>query len=494
MSPAQVFCLFFYSILLICGLSLVQITLADPDTLWHIAAGDLIRQTRSIPQFDSWSYTAGQTAWLNIAWLFDVLLSYLHEQSGLAAISKFTIMLMALHGTFMLYVAWRYSNNLVISLVVATFSIWSLFPSMLARPQWMTCLSALLFVFILRFHPLKAWFILPAITIFWANIHGGFLIGFLIIATHGIEAILNRDGKTLLRLMVIGTGCALATLLTPLGWHMPEAVMRTMRAAIEPYIVEWQPPQLSANPLAAFYVVLFVAISSMRSQSIPLAERLLALIFFFLALTSARMMQITATVCIPYITLSLSNILATTRFAHVLAQKNQEYISDFNSAKARLFGISLAALVTVAFWSTLPQQMLPSKAFDLPATNAPKAETDFILQHYPYIRFFTHYDFGGYIIYATRGKLPIFIDGRASTAYPRELIQDYLDVIYPRPTTPEFAPPSVEDIFAKYKVGGVMTHRGDILDRLLSINPLWQKVYEGKTASVIVRKTLVIMP
>ncbi|MBY0406972.1 MAG: hypothetical protein K2Q01_04720, partial [Rickettsiales bacterium] len=40
----------------------------DTDPLWHVFAGDIIRERGSIPLTDSWSFTAGNYRWLNIAW------------------------------------------------------------------------------------------------------------------------------------------------------------------------------------------------------------------------------------------------------------------------------------------------------------------------------------------------------------------------------------------------------------------------------------------
>ena len=40
--------------------------LSDPDTAWHIAAGDLIREHGTVHLTDPWSFTAHGYPWLNI--------------------------------------------------------------------------------------------------------------------------------------------------------------------------------------------------------------------------------------------------------------------------------------------------------------------------------------------------------------------------------------------------------------------------------------------
>jgi Tfp pilus assembly protein PilF len=58
----------------------------DSDLFWHLATGDLIRRTGHVPTSDTFSYTAYGLPWVDIHWLFQVLVSYLHEVAGLAAV------------------------------------------------------------------------------------------------------------------------------------------------------------------------------------------------------------------------------------------------------------------------------------------------------------------------------------------------------------------------------------------------------------------------
>jgi tetratricopeptide (TPR) repeat protein len=58
----------------------------DSDLFWHLATGDLIRRTGQVPTSDTFSYTAYGLPWVDIHWLYQVLVSYLHEVAGLAAV------------------------------------------------------------------------------------------------------------------------------------------------------------------------------------------------------------------------------------------------------------------------------------------------------------------------------------------------------------------------------------------------------------------------
>ena len=43
----------------------------------------------------------------------------------------------------------------------------------------------------------------------------------------------------------------------------------------------------------------------------------------------------------------------------------------------------------------------------------------------PHARLLNHWNYGGLLIYYTRGAVPLFVDGRASTVYPDGLLRDY---------------------------------------------------------------------
>ena len=84
--PVIVFIIFF-SI----GIMLRNGVLMDPDTGWHIASGDLIRELGRMPASDPWSFTAGDYPWVDMSWAYDVLLSFVHSAGGLPGVAVFAV-------------------------------------------------------------------------------------------------------------------------------------------------------------------------------------------------------------------------------------------------------------------------------------------------------------------------------------------------------------------------------------------------------------------
>ena len=76
--------------LLLLGLSLFTHKIIDTDIPWHLRTGELILETGemgSIPQYDMYSYTAGGNRWIDMHWLFQVVLAVTHGAFGAYGLS-----------------------------------------------------------------------------------------------------------------------------------------------------------------------------------------------------------------------------------------------------------------------------------------------------------------------------------------------------------------------------------------------------------------------
>ena len=53
----------------------------------------------------------------------------------------------------------------------------------------------------------------------------------------------------------------------------------------------------------------------------------------------------------------------------------------------------------------------------------------YLQTHFPHARLLNHWNVGGILIFFTRGSVPVFVDGRAATAYPDDLLRDYFKLV-----------------------------------------------------------------
>src|ERR1700757_2773650 len=81
-------------------------------------------------------------------------------------------------------------------------------------------------------------FLLPAMMLLWANLHGGFVLCFLIIGLFGGIALLKRDWANFRVYAFVGVACLVATLINPLGAHIYDGVAGTLGKFVQDHITE----------------------------------------------------------------------------------------------------------------------------------------------------------------------------------------------------------------------------------------------------------------
>src|ERR1700738_4210030 len=204
------------------------ILLGHYDLGWHLAAGDLIRDRGNIPFQDPWSFTLGDKQWYNLSWLWDVIASVLFQYTKFSGLILFVVACGAvivgyLASACLLYPTFATAPNIYLA----------------ASPNTPTMLFCVIFYgeCLKRTRCL----LLPVIMVLWANLHGGFLLGFLIVGIFCGAALLRRDWANFKIYSFAGVGCFIATFINPLGWHIYEGLETVLGHFSQTYITEWWP-------------------------------------------------------------------------------------------------------------------------------------------------------------------------------------------------------------------------------------------------------------
>lgn len=489
--PVIVFILFFSV-----ALAVRQGALSDPDTGWHIAAGDLIREIGRLPETDPWSYTAGDQRWYNLSWAYDVGLSALHSLGGLPAVVVATIALYALAVAWLGAVALKVSQSVIAAFAVTLVSGFVLMSGMLARPHVLSFLLVVAFYSLLRFgKPMQQW-LLPLLMILWVNLHGGFLAAFTILGAFFLEAVAARDFARGRRLFAVGALCGLALFVNPYGLEVLAGARLTMTSGLRQVIAEWRPAQIGAANLATFYVALFFLVSSLYDRRIPLADKLLACFWLAMGVSSVRLMQFAALLSAPYLAQGIALRLKDSPLGAAFERKDKEYGADLSRPAVAATGAAVAVFLVAAALTPPVERFLAGKdkAFAaFPSNLAPDAAIDYLKARYPGLRLYNEYGFGGYLVFRERGETPVFIDGRADTAYPRDFLKEAVDIamIGDKHMAELANEPAWRALVAKYGIEGFLTSdRSRLYDVLLRLSD-WTKVYEDEDAALFVRADLV---
>ena len=168
----------------------------DPDMWWHLRTGETILQ-HSIPRQDVFSFTVPNNAWITHEWLSQVVMWLIYRAGGLPGL----ILVFALLITLTFWLLYRvcagrpYLAAFVVLLsAFASAIVWG------ARPQIFNLLLTAVFVHLIErvrsgeLAPRWLW-LLPPLTALWANLHSGYMLGVILLATYAAAMSIEQLAK-----------------------------------------------------------------------------------------------------------------------------------------------------------------------------------------------------------------------------------------------------------------------------------------------------------
>jgi hypothetical protein len=433
----------------------VKTLLSDCDTGWHIRTGEWIIANGWVPTRDMFSFSKPGAPWYAWEWLSDVLFAKLNALAGLQAVVMFTILLLSITfaGLFLLV---RRKSNPIVAIAVTMLAAAASSIHWLARPHLFTLFFLVLFYAALeqvREGRSRVWgvpvlAVLPAITVLWTNLHGGFFVGALMIMAYGGGELLaglfsaSSEGPrpALLRArpyFLSALACVAASLINPYTYHLHVHMAQYLRDPWNSqHIMEFLSPSFH-HPTAIFFEVMLVmaVVASVWNVSRGnFTESLLMLVWAHGGLLAARNIPIFMIAAAPPVAACIQQWLlrlpessvaswlrsSADRFNRVAEETGQ------TDSLARLHLVSALGLALVAAVIFAPHPPKKFRAeFDPKSYPAAALAT---LRSDPSARVFTHDEWGDYLIYSLSKTHKVFVDGR-SDFYGDDFEEKYVDVL-----------------------------------------------------------------
>jgi hypothetical protein len=448
------------------------VLLGHYDLGWHLAAGDLIRDQGNIPSQDPWSFTSGGRQWYELSWLWDVIASALVQYTNFGGLILFVVACGAIIVGYLTSLCLR-SEASTIAVCISVLSSCLLYPAFVAYPNIYLAaspnISTMLFSVLFYGECLKRTrrFLLPAIMLLWVNLHGGFSLGLLIVGVFCGVALLRRDWVNFKIYGFAGVGCFIATFINPLGWHIYEGSATVIGHFSQAYITEWWPYYRNITVPGSIpgiiYILIFVALELRYRGICPIESRLLSWLFLFLGLYQFRYM-------------SFFFIFSTVPMALHLDRLLPKRPNNFRVEKSLLAAGTIATCVLPLLYMQID-----------PALGLPQmlSEQDvlYLQTHFSHARLLNHWNYGGILIFRTRGAIPVFVDGRAATAYPDALLRDYFKL-----SQVEINETAWDTVLEKYQIDTVLWVKAhEELRGFLVGKRGWKEAYAGLYASIYVK-------
>ncbi|MFH1088392.1 MAG: hypothetical protein V1719_00955 [Patescibacteria group bacterium] len=465
----------------------------DPDFGWHLRSGLDLLKNWSVPKLDVYSYTLPNWPWVNHEWLSDGLVALIYQWLGPLALGLLFACLIAI--TFLLAASLS-KVELKYKIIAALIGLLAALPILGVRIQMLTLLGMSTILWLLTRYQQKKlthlWY-LPLIFLAWANLHGGFLIGFIIILVWWLMEVikyliitvwpklykkLHITETTLTlgqikHLLIVGLLSGLATLVNPYGWglHYDFYKLFTNPFAIK-NISEWQAVSL-AQPMAynfAIYLVVIVILLILTYRKIEPTRWAIWITLLCLSFLYWRNM--------PFFMIASLGLLSET------IQKYTHLVWDSLTRRRWLliiFCVIIAILISQRILDNskalnLDNQLRQSQYYPVDALNWVKSHPDQIGT-----KMFNEYGWGGFLIWRFPEQ-KVFIDGRM----PYWQMDDkfvFADTQY----AVSAGAGAIQMLEERYGVDWIMVLTGRPLDWALSGQPSWEKIYNDNI-SVIYRK------
>jgi hypothetical protein len=276
----------------------VPLAQSDGDLVAHITVGERILATNRIPELSLASYTAPTDPFIAHAWLSEVILALLNRVGGLPLLAVFTAIIIGLTHALVIVFLRRRGVDPRWALLAGLISLALGATHWLTRPHMFSILAALLTVLLLEGRSRNRLLMFAALFALWANLHGGWLFGLLLISLYTAGEFLeywvggNRDHLT--RAWEHARGLAVATAATVLNPYGPRLHLEVAEAVTSPLLSENIAEYLSPNfheiadlPFLLGLLIV-VGVLALSARRMPFPWMLVLLVGLFFGLRSSR--------------------------------------------------------------------------------------------------------------------------------------------------------------------------------------------------------------
>jgi hypothetical protein len=465
----------------------------DTDFWWHLKDGQYIVLHHVVPARDFMSYTLVGHSWTDHEWLAEVWLYGLYRLAGLwGPIAFFALVICA---TFFLVYRQMMARGLnrVLSLFLVAAAFMASSASWGPRIQMLTLFFLAAYMLILhRFGETRdrRWLLaLPGLMLIWANVHGGFALGLVVIVVTLAGEWLNRatrhagswNSADLKALLYALLGTAAVTMVNPNGFRqLLYPLTFVLPNAYTNLIEESASPNFHMPVMMLFEILLLVLVTAffIGRPRLNWTHLFLVLAFTHLALSQVRNVAVWAVVITPLVAVYIQAALPALRgqFPRLNYQSR-----PVNGRLGPLVNLVLLALIVVAYVLESTHFVNAQTLRSAETDQYPKAAIAYMRSHDLPAHVFASYSWGGYLLWNLFPRYRDYMDSRADTLFNNAILRDYLTIYAGKP--------GWESVLRHRSVDVVLVERTAPLAQLLAIDPAWKRDFQDAISALYVRRS-----
>lgn len=381
-------------------------TTADNDLWGHVRFGREIVATGSLETVDRYSFTSDRP-WVNHEWLAEVIMAIAFECAGGFGLVWLKLFLLALAFCCLAraitiqgaVAGWRY-------VLLGSAALASIVRIATMRPQvFSIAATAVLLLIMVSAKPnrLSCLIALPILFGVWANVHGGWLVGLLVLGLWAATRVFSSgvSGGERWAIGAASVAAVLATALNPYGiglWHFLWQTVGLSR----PDITEWESVWSFPVLLSTWLPTTAVAAEGFRRGMWRTPSAFLIPVLGVLSFKVGR--------------LDVFYGLATSVLIAPAFACGKRELAPPRSYRLLAAAVVSAVLVLCAF---------ESRCLPIPEYVPERAAVEFIRSSGTTGRFLTAFPYGEYAIWHTYPAVRVSYDGRRETVYSDKVIEGH---------------------------------------------------------------------
>jgi hypothetical protein len=492
--------------------SLSMRLLGDAGIGWHIRTGQIILATHSVPRVDPFSSSMAGHAWFAWEWLYDVLVGCLEKVAGLNGVVLFTALVIAAVFSWAFRLLVRRGANVLMAIILVLLAASASMIHFLARPHVVSWLFTLLWFWILdnsekrgatdresKIRGTRLLWFLPLTMLVWVNVHGGFLVGFVLFKIYWLCAFWQwaslaftvtegpfdqglrkiEAGRRVWNLTLAGVLSSAASLANPYGIRLPVHIYHYLsNRFLMNHIEEFQSPNFHYVAQECFAALLLITLIALAVKNTRMrATHLLVVLFaVYSGLYASRNIPVSSLLLILVVGPWLSS---ASRKSHRLSYSSKSFLNRMKSIDLTLRGHAWPiAAVLLTLWiavhgGDLGGIQLMNAHFD--SKRFPVAAVDYLQKQSVQGPVLSPDIWGGYLIYRLYPQREVVVDDRHDL-YGEEFLKSYLKLVHVEPGWREF--------LRQHPANYIVVPRESPLAGVLGETREWRPVYVDEVAMV----------
>lgn len=460
----------------------------DSDFWWHLKTGQVMFEQKGLLSSDPFSLETSSEPSLREGiilkgyWLWQVVAYGFYDRFGFDGIFLLNFLTVGALAATLVYRFQRYSISWGLSAPLIGLAFLLLGGYALERPQVVSFLFATILMGLLlevRENGRLGW-TLPVTMIFWANLHGGFVVGVVMLCCFaaGVVVEYRHDLSRMRSLLLWSLAGIAASLLNPSGFWVYVFLFNFVGKPIQTGIIEYKTTWAAFNDgthvvAILWLLILLYGIGLCLARKIYWPEILVGLFLAFLSVRYLRNVAFFSFAMLPAIGLA---------WRDAARQRHWELPSISGLIGVGTAGLALLWLVS-GQWQHRRGDVKVEPIY-------PEAAIQFLVDSGLQGRMFNSYEYGGYLLWRLSPRIKVFIDGRGIN----ELIYDHHEKIRLASNSLVEGHKEYEYLLNSYKIDYIIQPiydgYGNVqpLMKVILANEEWLPIYLDRQVYILVRR------